>query len=327
MAPGRSKHMQISIIIPHHVAAGCIGLWATIMSCEEDLRTSIHPHTYEYIIVANGGDLDLDVKTLLEGMKRGDKNIKLVHFQHSIPPPEARTEGAKVATGDLLCFFDNHCILGQRYFDRVCANFEANADMASLHGITRFLPNGEDCYHYELTLAHNFWSTTEAHYPGNPTRAYRIGMSGHGAFTIRREVWEAVEGYGPAGLFKGYGGEESLFDLKLARMGYQNYMEPWLSHSHYASDARGYDRHYTDEYYINLLVAANCIGGDEWFKRVAGSFINDRSHYRHNPHLSVLEMCRIAKQRSDEYRKELDLKCKYTLNECLKEFRVNGVAI
>ena len=44
--------MDLSIVIPH--CGPYMGLWATILSCEEDLRTSRVQRSYEYIIISNG---------------------------------------------------------------------------------------------------------------------------------------------------------------------------------------------------------------------------------------------------------------------------------
>src|SRR6185503_8958552 len=95
---------DFTIIIPHR--GNALGLWATIHSCEDDLKGSASD--YNYVIVSNGEETSPETNAILKSL---DKSGKLLHHYHTddpLSPPEARERGAQIADSGLLFFFDNH---------------------------------------------------------------------------------------------------------------------------------------------------------------------------------------------------------------------------
>jgi GT2 family glycosyltransferase len=310
--------MDLSILVPHR--GNPLGLWATLHSCEEELRSS--KHSYEYVVVTNGGSLDVTEKQLIRNMEMTGK-IRHLHYDTALTPPVARQRGAEIASGEKLFFFDNHCLVGKQYFDRAVAYLNQNGvDM--LHSTTVFNA-GDGChYHYKLRLAYNFWAEgTKCAL--EDLRAYRIAAAGHGGFAIHKSVWDAVDGYGPDHLFDGYGGEEMAFDLKLWRYGYSVWLDPKMVHYHFAGN-RGYSRHFSDDYYTNLLVSANVIGGEKWLYKVFESFIS-KPHIRINAKKHMWDILETAYNRSAQYAREVDDRSTKSLDEVLQYFRLNQVAM
>lgn len=309
--------VDFSIVIPHR--GNPLGFWATICSCEEELIGS--SYKYNYVIVSNGEKLPEEAKVTIRNL--GDKVKEHIHIDSPLTPPKARQVGVDAADGKILFFFDNHCLVGKTYFDRAMAHMHSGK-MDMLHSASRFY-NGITTYHYTLKLAYNFWGDG-GRKPWNEFSPYKVAMSGHGGFVIPKTVWEEVGGYGPDSLLQGYGGEEPLFDLKMWRYGKNVWLDPKLIHYHYTGE-RGYPRHYTDDYYTNMLTVASCIGGEEWLYKIFNSLLS-KSHIRPlngNPK-PWMELLEIATNRSSEYAKEIDSKSIRTLNDCLRMFREEGIA-
>lgn len=322
--------MKCSIIIPHRGDAGL--LWATIHSCYEDLLgvDGQPSHPFEFVVVSNGEPRDdaklTDTSQLFKFMSFTQVNVPLkrVHSDDPLSPPVARMRGAAAADGDLLFFFDNHCLPGKRYFDRAVAQMQTGK-MDMLHSSTKFWCSQEAHYHYRLRLEYNFWGDT-GHIPQDAYRPYQLAMGGHGGFVVKKSVWDDVGGYGPENLLDGYGGEEPLFDLKMWRLGKNNWIDPKLIHWHYPG-SRPYARHFSDPYYTNMLSAALVIGGEDWLWKVFNSFLT-KSHLRcvQTSTKTKWQILENAYERSIAYAKELDSKSVRSLDECLRYFVENQVA-
>jgi len=297
-----------------------LGLWSTIHSCEEDLVEL--PFDYNYVIVTNGEELDADARNTLHYLDSSGKLLKHIHSDSPLSPPAARQRGAAAANGKLLCFFDNHCLVGKRYFERVAVDFEC-AGLDMLHSSTRFYSAQGTHYHYMLKLNYNFWAESSQQ-PQNEYTLYPLAAGGHGGFVVRKDVWGEVGGYGPEELLRGYGGEELIFDLKMWRLGKSNHIDPRLIHYHYAGN-RGYSRHYTDEYYVNLLVSALVVGGEKWLYKVFDSFLN-RRHIRTHNHGEWYPLLETAYRRGIAYSHEVDAKSQFSLDELLAKFPQDRVA-
>lgn len=306
--------MDFTIVIPHR--GNSLGLWATVHSCEIDLEKIGRP--YNYVIVTNGEPLSIETKAVISTLRASNKLCSHLHYDEGVAPPYARQRGVEKADGDILFFFDNHCLVTPKYFERALLDFE-NPEIDCLHATTKFFTADSVCYEYRMTLDYNFWGESknfaESHKP------YKIAMSGHGAMAVRRSVFNEVGGYGPEGVLDGYGGEEPMFDLKLWRYGKKVWIDPKLNHYHYAGN-RGYSRHYTDAYYTNMLSAAHVIGGEKWLYKVFDSIIS-KVHLKSKEGCTKTEYDWLmdAYYRSAQYAKEVNEKSKFTLDDLLFNFK------
>lgn len=312
---------DISIIIPHRGSA--LGLWSTIHSCEEDLLDS--KYSYNYVVVSNGEKVSTETKSTLSFLEQTGRLKAHVHFDEPLTPPVARQRGVEAADGRVLCLFDNHILVAKRYFDRVMAHMETGK-VDLLHSATRFHSGDGLHLHYTLTLDYNFWGKGCLQAPKAPM-PYQIAMAGHGGFAIKKETWLEVGGYGPDTLLSGYGGEEILMDCKLWQLGKTVWIDPRLQHYHYAGD-RGYPRHFTSDYFRNMLVAANVIGGERWLYIVFDSLLT-RNHMRIKESgkdlVPFYELLEQAVERSKDYAQELDTLRIRTLDQCLEYFKANQI--
>jgi hypothetical protein len=133
-------------------------------------------------------------------------------------------------------------------------------------------------------------------------------------------VWREVGGYWKG--FTGYGGEEMYFDLKMAMLDKTNWVDPLVVHYHYAGK-RPYERHYSADYYKNMMMCANIIGGEDWLNTIYQSF-----RYKF-PQPRAVKMFDLLMQASDESRERkhwLDGRKLRTLDEQLALFKEQGIA-
>lgn len=310
--------MDFSIIIAHR--GDPLGLWATVHSCDIELADS--GYQYEYRIVSNGSgkEKDYELGKQIKFIEQAGKMGSFQHFAEAITPPTARQMATKDAKGNILFFFDNHCLVDKGYFKRALYDFETHS-MHMLHSTTKFYTAELKHYHYSLKLAHNFWAES-APVPMHPFKPYRIAAAGHGGFAVRRDVWEEVGGYGPAGLFTGYAGEEIYFDLKMALLDKTNWIDPKLVHYHYAG-VRGYPRHHSDDYYRNLMTCALVIGGEKWLNKVFASF---SKHPKMESDKSMYELFEEAYERGTTHAAHMASIRHRTLDEQLEKFVADQIA-
>jgi hypothetical protein len=318
---------DFSIIIAHR--GDPMGLWATIQSCEIDLADT--KFDYEYRICVNGEKLhprntknkedycNPDLIVLLDTLQRSGKLGFRFHSPEAMSPPNARQLAAKDAEGKLLFFFDNHCLVERNYFKRAVLDFE-HYPMDMLHSSTRFFTGGELSYHYKLCLEKNFWASSDC--VGSPHRKpYRIAAAGHGGFVVKADVWREMNGYWDG--FTGYGGEEMYFDLKMAMLDKSNWLDPLVVHHHYAG-VRPYDRHYSDDFYRNMLMCANIIGGEAWMYKVFDSFSTKFLKMKSN--LTMYEILMQAQVQSAQRAAEFATQRHRTLDEQLALFSQQQIA-
>lgn len=318
---------DFSICIAHRGDA--LGLWATIESCEVELEGT--KYDYEYCLCINGEfdpkrpktskrTMGVDIENIVTHLQNSGKLGYYSVFQDTLSPPTARQDASDHAQGRYIFFFDNHVIPARGYFDRAIKQMDAYGwDM--LHSTTKWFTGDKvTVYHYELNLPDNFWAHGGLTPEWNGIRPYRIAAGGHGGFVVRTDVWREVGGYWDG--FVGYGGEEIYFDLKMAMLDKSNWIDPQLVHWHYAG-RRGYARHYTDDYYRNMLMCANIIGGQHWMEKVADSFL------RRYPttHENFYDLYMGAYYKSKEHADYLASIRKRTLDEQLEQFKRDGVAM
>jgi hypothetical protein len=314
--PNVGKSKDISIIIPHR--GNTLGVWATIHACEVELEGS--PYSYEYVLCVNGEPLDEDLKIITNKLALQNKLGDLLHSLRPLSPPSARQLASESAVGEYLFFFDNHCIPSRGYFDRAIKQM-VERDMDCLHSTTQYYV-GECHYHYKLTLEADFWvdSLMVAKDYEDP---YRIAMAGHGGFVIKRSLFNEIGGYGPLEMFQGWAGEESYFELKLGLLGKSNWLDPKLKHFHFSTEKRGYSKTNSDDYYRNLMVAANVIGGKAWLDRVYKNF---QEAPKQPTGVTIGELYQSAEERSRSHAEWLASKRLYTLDELLEKFNNDGTA-
>lgn len=302
-----------------------MGLWATIHSCEIELQDS--KFDYEYVIVVNGergakkvdklSPVGMDLDRVLHFLSKTGRLGHVTIKQSNLSPPTARQIGSEKATGKILFFFDNHCLVDKDYFRRTLHNFDRYG-MHMMHSTTRFYTGDITCYEYKLKLEKNFWAEAASH-PQDDVRPYRIAAGGHGGFAVLADTWREVGGYW--GGFVGYGGEEMYFDLKMALLGKTNWIDPLVVHYHYAGQ-RQYPRHYTTDFYRNMMMAANIIGGEDWLFKVYDSFSKNYPRTKTSHYDLMVE----ASDKSHSRSVWLADKRLFTLDEALEKFRVESIA-
>jgi hypothetical protein len=318
---------DFNIVIAHR--GDTIGLWATVHSCEIELERS--GFDYSYLICANGeGETErnrpksefvhIDTKRVLDFLNKAGKLGYARILQGSVSPPTARQLALEKADGKYLFFFDNHCLVAKDYFRRALLDFDKyNMDM--LHSTTKFFAGDISTYHYILRLEKNFWAEgATSPDANNEFKPYPIAAGGHGGFAIKRDVWNEVGGYWNG--FVGYGGEEMYFDLKMALLDKTNWIDPQLIHYHYAG-RRGYPRHYTPDFYRNMMMCANIIGGESWLYKVYDSF---EKNYPKPKSAVMYDLLMQAEAQSRKHAKELSVLRRRTLDEQLVFFREHAIA-
>lgn len=317
---------KISIVIAHR--GDPMGLWSTVHSCMEDLRDS--KIDYEFCICVNGesgtpykrirktSPLTVDTERVMHFLWKAGKLGYLKILQRSISPPTARQLAADRAKGKYLFFFDNHILVAKNYFARSLANF-ARYDMDMLHSTTKFFEGDNICYHYKLKLEKNFWASS-ASYPSDNLRSYTCAAGGHGGFAVKADTWRQMGGYWKG--FDGYGAEEMTQDLQWWMRGKTVYIDPLLIHYHWAG-TRPYARHYSPEYYRNMLMSANIIGGEKWLWKVYDSFLRTHPHPHSKP---MYELLQEAWVRSKDEASRLASVRSMSLEDVLEQFRIKQIA-
>ena len=325
--------MDVSIIIAHrdvnsygcecglsvknNASAQPLGLWATIHSIEMDLMES--GLKYEFCIQTNGDTkLHVDTMTIIEHLRISGKLGFHGHSKENMSPPNARQAAADHAKGTYLFFFDNHIMVKPGYFKQAIQSM-IDYKMDMLHSTTIFFLDEQPVYHYNMKLDRNFWAEG-SHTSRNETIPYRIAAAGHGGFVIKASTFKEVGGYWSG--FVGYGGEEIYFDLKMAMLDKTNWIDPKLIHYHYAGN-RGYPRHFTDEFYINMMAVANIIGGEKWLNIVYNSF-----HKRYSKLLTgktMFDLMDEAQEKSQKHANDLITLRHRDLESQLKYFVDNNI--
>jgi hypothetical protein len=302
---------MISLVVPHR--GSVVGLWSTIFSSLDQLQTL--QTDYEVVVVSNGEPVSPELSANLSGLVH-------VHSDDPLSPPRARALGAKKSSGDIIFFFDNHCVPAAGYFRRAVHYLRDN-DVHMMHSAYQFTVTSGPFYHYNLKLDYNFWGEG-SQYPVEDLRPYKIGVGGHGGFAVKRSAWDIVGGYGPDSLLVGYGGEEVLFDFTMWLYGLPVHIDPRMLHYHFAGN-RGYTRHYTDDYYVNMLVCAHVVGGEKWLYKLFDSFVT-KGHIRMGQTRPLYDLLETAYERSRDYANEVRSRQVCDLDELLCMFRREQVA-
>jgi len=318
-----AEPVDISIIIAHRGPE--MGLWMTIESCIMDLSST--GYTYEFRVCSNGEEkISDDLKRIKHFTEKSGHMGEFLHVVQPTAPPTARQMITEKANGRYLFFFDNHCIPTPGYFTRGVSMMDANG-IDFLHSTTRFFEGEGLNYSYELALKRDFWTLQPYRElpKGNTGQPYRVACAGHGGFAVRSDFWKKIGGYYQG--FDGYGGEETSTDLKVWRMGGEVWLDPKLIHLHWAGE-RAYKRHFTDDYFRNMYMSANIIGGDEWLARVFSStmkcsrFINTKGNKKPTP---IYDLMLQAQKKSNPYAKWINEHSIRTLDEVLEYLKRESI--
>lgn len=314
--------IDVSVVIAHRGPE--MGLWLTIESCHMALKDS--GLTYEFVVVVNGeADLSLDLQAQRHYLKKSGHLGDFVHSVEPLSPPSARQLGTWTASGKYLFFLDNHCLVEPTYFVRAVSSMRRH-DIGVLHSTTKFWSGDETYYEYKMAFRRHFWVDKCHEESLSDTEPYQIGVAGHGGFAVTREVWDKVDGYWMG--FEGYAGEEPYFDLKCWRLGIPVWIDPLMVHRHWAGK-RSYNRHYTDEYIKNLLMAAHIIGGEQWLYDVSESFqqstrIIPPDGAEPKP---IIDLIEAAYTRSKERADWLNAHSVRSFDQCIAHFSETGIRI
>lgn len=261
---------DLSIVIAAYGKDEAIGLWATIEACIFDLQDS--GLTYDFRVCSNGVDKPDDNEKRIETHLRNAGLVgEWLHVAEPQCPARARQLLSRNCDSKYMFLFDNHCIPCHGYFKRGVDTMEKyNVDL--LHSVTKMFTGYRIDYEYKLTLEKNFWANEGYETPLHDV-PYAIACAGHGGIVIRNSTYKEIGGYWDG--FNGYAGEEMYYDLKCWLLGKKVFIDPKFIHAHYAPVSRKYNRRWSEGYYMNMLMAANIIGGETWmqrvFKRINGS--------------------------------------------------------
>lgn len=265
---------DVSVIIAHRGEP--MGLWSTIISCTSDLDKA--NLDYEFVIFVNGEKdtpsklkqvnlpIHIDLHSTLEHLSNSKRLGHATILQRNVAAPTARQLASEHASGKYLFFLDNHCIVEPNYFSEALHTLRNEADM--VHSVTKFYHGEKLHFHYKIKPYTNFWGES-ALLPHSIFHEYQMAAGGHGGFAVSASSWSDIGGYWKG--FSGYAGEELTTDLQYWMCGRKICMNTKMMHNHW-SGKRPYPRHFTDDYYRNLMMSAHIIGGEKYLWKVFAHF-------------------------------------------------------
>jgi hypothetical protein len=317
---------SVDIVVPNLVSEPTAGLDLTVSSIEVALQNS--GLDYRYFIVNNGNPLSGEERNrfnrCMDYLKSTGRVGQIFHIPEPMSPPAARNLGVAAGDGEVIFCFDNHIKVYEGFFNHVLNTLQETG-CASVHGkmLSRY---DAAYYHYKLTLEKNFWGSNWNIPHGDGATPYRIAHGNHGAFAVRRSVWEAVGGYWDG--FEGYGAEEPEFNLKLALLDHASYLNPLATHWHHFAK-RSYSQGGVCPR-MNFICAANIIGGERWAEKVKNGLLNWDLHNQ-NRHKELLpsaydQILAEAMVKSAPAAQWLAAHRKRTLDEQLELWKREGVA-
>ena len=260
---------DLSIVIPAYGKDDPIGLWSTIEACIFDLQGS--ELTYDFRICSNGVDAPTETEKKIEHyLTKAGLVSKWLHTREAQCPARARQLLGSDCDSKYMFLFDNHCLPCHGYFKRGVETME-KYDVDLLHSVTKMFTGYRIDFEYRLTLEKNFWADEGYETSKQPT-PYKIAAGGHGGIIHRTSTFKEIGGYWEG--FNGYGGEEIYYDLKCWLLGKNVYIDPLFVHAHYAPTERKYQRRSSEGYFLNMLMAANIIGGKRWLDKVYSKIKN-----------------------------------------------------
>jgi hypothetical protein len=250
---------------------------------------------------------------------------------------------------------DDHCRVYPNFFAETINTYDltgassvrgmllVNDLAAAKDGCYRLTNNLIPVYHRNLDFDSCFWGLPtqgrfglfsnffEFLHPEIRDKTYRIASSGHGAFSIRRHVWNEIDGYWSG--FQKFGCEEVYLDLKLGLMDHTLFMNPKIRHFHQILSPKPYSRSMKEMSLVeHQLCVANIVGGAQWAARVAKQWDNcewgtasarEEGHFPGGHQAERLLPAALA--RSDSRRLWLESRRKRTLEQQIELFAKEGV--
>jgi hypothetical protein len=259
-------------------------------------------------------------------LREGGRSVSWQHFTEPLGTQTARQRASVGAKGDVLYFSEDHILLGKDFLKRASAIF-ASGQVDALDSSLKLSMADSKRYYYKLDgMEKNFIGSGESRIPREPLKPHRIAVGNHGVVFVRRDVFEEVGGYGPEGLITGYAGDEHYFDLKLALLDKTNWVDPNLVNYHYTKNVgampKGYPKHFSADYYRNLMTCAFVIGGPKWIDGVFENFKKEQSTIADK----MFELYQEAYSRGTDHAAYLASIRKRTLDEQLAKFKAESVA-
>ena len=311
---------DISVCIAHRGDA--LGLWATLQSCEIELKAA--GLNFEFCIFSNGEKESVDTKQIIRMTKHWECLGYYEHSDEAFTPQMARQKAIENSQGKHLFLVDNHVVLCRDFFKRAIIDFEKYG-IDILHSCTRYYMNDSVCYGYKLQLHTDFWGRSEG-FPEHEYKPFKIAAAGHGGLIVKRDVFDKLGGYYLSSSFAGYGGEELTFDLGAWMQGMEVWIDPQIEHRHFAAATRGYQRHFSENFYKNLFSCACILAGD-----TVEDYVYDMlKHFKKSskPFLQkdLYDILTEAQERSKPYIAWFNARKIRTLEEQLHYFLTNGIA-
>lgn len=300
-----------------------MGLWYSLESVE--IEAKVAGIDFDFSIVTNGEEkLDIDTRQVLKMLKTTGRLAYHRHHPEALTPQLARQEAIDNTDSKYVLCVDNHVLLCPNFIKRALLVFE-KFDCDFLHSATRYYQDDAVCYNYRLRLTSDFWGVSDA-IPQHEYKPFKIASAGHGAFFLKRKSFEDIGGYYLSSGFKGYAGEENTTNLSAWMLDKTIWIDPQIEHRHYAAATRGYARHLSADFFMNLFSSAFIVAGETSDKYVYKMLEHFGKTSKPLLKKSMYELLIEAKERSKPFVQWLKEKRKRTFEEQLEIFRKESIA-
>jgi GT2 family glycosyltransferase len=320
---GRPPFLSVIVVacneLPH--------LWYTLRNLTLQL-----PGDTELIVV-NSGSTDRTA-AYLESVQMAQPPGPDVLVTEAISPSHAREQGAAEARGKYLLFLDGHVLFDQEFWQEEGWLGALYVSPPENLGILHFCQGGNGWHedsltHYHLTLRENFWGTgacNRAIFNG-PTEFSsekmfaEIASHGQGCFLVPRKLFMSIGGYGLP--FRGYAGEETFLDLRLAMLGYKVYV---ANASYYHCTERQQNYVWTNEQvFANQVMGAYVLGGSEWSESVRKAQLSKHIGAGYHGAYNLLYDGILASQTVQWARNGSLSERKFTLEQVLEDYERRNI--
>ncbi len=115
------KRKKISVVITTYNRA------PQLLKCVNSVINQNYPRNMYEIIVVNDCSTD-STKSVMDGISRSHKNIRVLSHSENRGEAGARNTGIKAAGGDVIAFIDDDCIAGKGWLSSINHSFGKNVD-------------------------------------------------------------------------------------------------------------------------------------------------------------------------------------------------------